>query len=235
MPTDHCELKDKFPISSPSHPTYIEYIETACCEWMLVLTELSNISVNGDTHFCTSRQRCCTMANVMDKIGAFKTTPRLTNQDLVFVELSDSITWWGGFEPGFFWAHELAFICQVRQWSEITSITNGLLLMSASAARAAGPIVIFTIRNEVVKVMFLHMSVILFTGGVCRSTCWNNTPSPLEQAPPEQEPPPSPPSQMATVADGTHPTGMHYCGTKNLFVVAPKLILTELLHKRDPV
>ena len=42
---------------------------------------------------------------------------------------------------------------------------------------------IFTVRNKVAKVMFLHLSVILFTGGVCLSACWDTTP-------PDQVPPP---------------------------------------------
>ena len=70
--------------------------------------------------------------------------------------------------------------------------------------------VFFTVRNEVAKVMFLHLSVILFMGrglwfcsrgGVCLSACWDTTPSPQEQTPP--------PEQTATAADGTHPTGIH--------------------------
>ena len=47
-------------------------------------------------------------------------------------------------------------------------------------------------QNEVSgKVMFLHLSVILFLGGGVH--------------PPRQTPPP----ETATAADGTHPTGMH--------------------------
>ena len=49
---------------------------------------------------------------------------------------------------------------------------------------------IITARDEVAKVMFLHVSVILFTGGV-------------ETQPPRK--------QTATIADSTHPTGMHSC------------------------
>ena len=42
---------------------------------------------------------------------------------------------------------------------------------------------IITVRNEVAKVTFLHVSVILSTGGgVCLSACWDTTPH--EQAPP---------------------------------------------------
>ena len=53
------------------------------------------------------------------------------------------------------------------------------------------------------KVMFLHVSVILFTGGVCPIACWDtHTPSPLTKGrhppPREQTPPPradTPPAQ----------------------------------------
>ena len=46
-----------------------------------------------------------------------------------------------------------------------------------------------------------------------------DTPSPQDQAPPQEQAPPrqtppdqaSPPQQTATVADDTHPTGMHSC------------------------
>ena len=45
--------------------------------------------------------------------------------------------------------------------------------------------VIYTGRNEVVaKVIFLHLSVILFTGGVCLSACWDATTTPLPRRPP---------------------------------------------------
>ena len=33
-----------------------------------------------------------------------------------------------------------------------------------------------------------------------------------------RRPPPPPPKKMATVADGTHPTGMHSCGICIFFV-----------------
>ena len=83
--------------------------------------------------------------------------------------------------------------------------------------------------------MFLHLSVILFTGGrgFCFSACWDTTPPgtrhPPEQTPPEQTPPweqtllgadtpcsrpPPPGAETATAADGTHPTGMHSCSVK---------------------
>ena len=53
------------------------------------------------------------------------------------------------------------------------------------------------------KVMFLHVSVILFTLGSGRQT-----PPPADKHP-RQADTPSP--WTATAADGTHPTGMHSC------------------------
>ena len=82
-----------------------------------------------------------------------------------------------------------------------------------------------TVRNELAKVMFLHLSVILFAGGgVCLSACWDTTPHPgsrppgpgtprsrhpqtrhpPDQAPPDQAPPRSrhPPRPGTPLADG---------------------------------
>ena len=60
------------------------------------------------------------------------------------------------------------------------------------------------------KVMFLHVSVILFTGGVCLSACWDTTPP--EQTPPGQAPPGAVHAERyGQHAGGTHPTGMHSC------------------------
>ena len=78
---------------------------------------------------------------------------------------------------------------------------------------------IFTVRNKVAKIVFLHLSVILFTGGgVCLSACWDTT-TPREQTPPRTRHPPGadtpPDQQTATVADGTHPIGMHSCYESN--------------------
>ena len=82
--------------------------------------------------------------------------------------------------------------------------------------------------NEVAEVMFLHVSVILFTGGrgVCPSACWDTTP-PRDQAPPSHQTPPGdqvPPRDQAFPLPGTehtrrydqraggrYPTGMHSC------------------------
>ena len=89
---------------------------------------------------------------------------------------------------------------------------------------------IVTGRNEVVaKVIFLHLSVILFTGGVCLSACWDAHPPGTRHHPPtpgtrhhhppwDQTPPPrdqTPPGKLTPAyglrAAGTHPTGMHSC------------------------
>ena len=60
-------------------------------------------------------------------------------------------------------------------------------------------------------------------GGVCLSACWDTTPlksrqlpradtPPRADHPKSRNPPPHPGrGEMATAADGTHPTGMHSC------------------------
>ena len=75
---------------------------------------------------------------------------------------------------------------------------------------------VITGRNEVVaKVIFLHLSVILFTGGVCISACWDTTPPGPGRppAPPDQADPPgtrqTPPQtrQTSPPGPGRHPPG----------------------------
>ena len=56
--------------------------------------------------------------------------------------------------------------------------------------------------------MFLHLSVIMFTGGGVSEQTPPRQTSPPRQTPPGQTPP-GPPPETATAADGTHPTGMH--------------------------
>ena len=94
---------------------------------------------------------------------------------------------------------------------------------------------LFTVCNEVAKVMFLHLSVSHSVHrGVCLSTCWDTPPRirpPWDQAPPpgpdtplgpdtpqtRHTPPPREqlprdqtlPQKTAAAAHGTHPTGMH--------------------------
>ena len=70
---------------------------------------------------------------------------------------------------------------------------------------------IFTVRNEVAKVMFLHLSVCPWGGR--SASVQGYYPPPPEQAPPSaRKKTPrdqAPPQQTATDADCTHPTGMH--------------------------
>ena len=72
---------------------------------------------------------------------------------------------------------------------------------------------LFTVRKELAKVMFLHLSVCP-QGGLPQCILGYHPP---EQAPPSRSRPPlrsrPPPQQTATIADGTHPTGMHSCST----------------------
>ena len=72
---------------------------------------------------------------------------------------------------------------------------------------------IITGRNEVVaKVIFLHLFVILFTGGVCLSAYWDTNPPgsrpPWDQTPPDQaDTPPGtrPPRDQTPQTRQTHP------------------------------
>ena len=72
---------------------------------------------------------------------------------------------------------------------------------------------IFTIRNEVAKVMFLQASVC--PQGGCLPQCVlgypprADSPRPGSRHPHGADTPP--PRETATAADGTHPTGMHSC------------------------
>ena len=133
---------------------------------------------------------------------------------------------------------------------------------------------IITVRNEVAKVMFLHLSVILFTGGgyLGRYPSWTGTPSRADTPPRPGTPlgrytprtgtparPGTPPGRYtpgrytprtrytpragkpprdqvhplgadtATVADGTHPTGMHFYLSVCPCVWLP-LILSSIPH-----
>ena len=59
--------------------------------------------------------------------------------------------------------------------------------------------------------MFLHLSVILFTGGVAIPP-WADTPHPLGRPPPGQTPPPAQCMLgYGQQTGGTHPTGMQSC------------------------
>ena len=74
---------------------------------------------------------------------------------------------------------------------------------------------LITARNEVTKVMFLHLTF-CSQGGVCLIACWDTTPPPRPGTPQSRHHPPpgagTPPGgETATAADGMHPTGMHSC------------------------
>ena len=94
------------------------------------------------------------------------------------------------------------------------------------------------------KVTFLHLSVILSTGGSGRHPPvdpgqtttprgpWADIPTPLGRHPPRAETPlgrhppgqtPSP-GQTATAADGTHLTGMHSCHLDGHVFLQPELV-----------
>ena len=122
---------------------------------------------------------------------------------------------------------------------------------------------LFTVRNEVAKVKFLHLSVSNSVHRGCLPQCMlgyhppgPGTPpeqTPPEQTPPEQTPPrarhplgqappgtrhppspgtrhpPPPRQQTATVADGTHPTGMHSCCLLNFNYVSLSNIELDLV------
>ena len=95
---------------------------------------------------------------------------------------------------------------------------------------------VFTVRNEVAKVMFLQVSVCPQGVGVCPSACWDTPPGPKADTPGTKSRPPgtksrhppdqkqtsprdqrqTPPRQTATAVDGTHPTGMHSCSKEQL-------------------
>ena len=73
-------------------------------------------------------------------------------------------------------------------------------------------------------------------GSVCLSACWDTHPPPPGQTPPGQIPPaqtlPIPVHtgiDMATAADGTHPTGMHSCHCEE-FSISPKAWHFCLIH-----
>ena len=80
---------------------------------------------------------------------------------------------------------------------------------------------IFTGRNEVVaKVIFLHLSFILFTGRVCASVHAGIPHLPEQTCPPGADTPPPPPGKQTPaygqLAAGMQPTGMHSCLLMNL-------------------
>ena len=94
-------------------------------------------------------------------------------------------------------------------------------------------------RNKVVaKVIFLHLSVILFTGGACLSACWDAHPpgadTPQEQTPPgaDTTPPEQSPPREQTPQEQTQPPGSrHPSGSRLRYTVyeRPVRILLECI------
>ena len=93
---------------------------------------------------------------------------------------------------------------------------------------------IITGRNEVVdEVMFLLVSVILLTEGVCLSACWDTT-TPLEADPPgRRHPPGGRPPQKEVPPPGIRSMSGRYASYWNAYLLAIIPILTSetLLHE----
>ena len=68
------------------------------------------------------------------------------------------------------------------------------------------------------KVMFLHLAAILFTRGGLADTPQADNPTPRTH----------PTQQTATVADGTHPTGMHSCSN-----LVSEYSIDSIFHSMD--
>ena len=101
----------------------------------------------------------------------------------------------------------------------------------------------YRLLTKFAKVMFLHLSVILFTGGVCLSACWDSRP-PGSRHPPrnrhhppgadnppwEQTPPPSTvhAGRYGQQSGGTHPTGMDTCLDRKIRAVMMSSLLNRI-------
>ena len=101
---------------------------------------------------------------------------------------------------------------QVMNISEIVAMTLGIGCIRPWSGRD-----LFTTKQFLPSATKLQrlcfytcLSVILFTGGSA-SLHAGTPPGPGTPPPWDQAPPPTPLQQTATVADGTHPTGMHSC------------------------
>ena len=101
----------------------------------------------------------------------------------------------------------------------------------------------YRLLTKFAKVMFLHLSVILFTGGVCLSACWDSRPPPGAGIPPgtdttpgSRQPPlgaDTPPSTVhagryGQQSGGTHPTGMDTCLDRKIRAVMMSSLLNRI-------
>ena len=89
---------------------------------------------------------------------------------------------------------------------------SAILVSSLSSEYLFSNSKVITVRKRSCgKVMFLHLSVILSTGGCLPQCMLRHTHPGQTPPPPSWADSPPPPQQMATAVDGTHPTGMHSC------------------------
>ena len=88
---------------------------------------------------------------------------------------------------------------------------------------------IITVCNEVAKVMFLHLSVILFTGGVCLSACWDITPL-RSRHPPPPGPGPPPEQTLPSLGPGT-PRDQAPLPSRRLLLRTVRILLECILVK----
>ena len=105
----------------------------------------------------------------------------------------------------------------------VTSLAGGFMKVNKQAVRILLAYFllckIFTSRNEVLaKVIFLHLFVILFTGGVWPPDQQTppgpdppGTRHPPDQTPLDQTPPVQQTPEYGQCSASTHPTGMHSC------------------------
>ena len=86
------------------------------------------------------------------------------------------------------------------------AVTGGLIMLQLEACH-------YRPQRSCGKVMFLHLSVILFTGGggVCQIPSRRHPPPGQTHPWADTLPGQTPIQQTATAADGMHPTGMHSC------------------------
>ena len=96
--------------------------------------------------------------------------------------------------------------------------------------------------------MFLQVFVILFTGGVCLSACWDmhlhqeqtppwgaDTPQGADTHPRSREPPGAVHvRRYGQQAGGTHPTGMHTCSKKSSMDKSVTSVLNETPINNSP-
>ena len=124
-------------------------------------------------------------------------------------------------------------MCNMAQSSSIRCCKNMSRNQEPPAQSSFSQRHIITGRNEVVaKVMFLLVSVILLTEGVCLSACWDTTPpgsrTPKKEAPPRRQTPPK-----RRYPPGIRSMSGRYASYWNAYLLAiiPRLASETLLHE----